>query len=170
MAKKKTPAPGRRGSGEVNFDERVSRRMVESGLVGRSCRGASDRPASPSCLRSGLATLAATQHIFRRPRPPTVLRKSAIVLGSERVSREWATDGDDHPFHRGLAVAGRRRDQQQSCLAECSACCDSAPASWNEPTMSVLNVATTLDWLPPVTVPFKTPGDRDRARVDQRFR
>ena len=35
-------------------------------------------------------------------------------------------------------------------------------------SMSGLNVATTLDWLAPVIVPFKTPGDRDRARVRSR--
>ena len=29
--------------------------------------------------------------------------------------------------------------------------------SWKEPDDGVLNVATTLDWLPPVITPFRTP-------------
>ena len=75
------------------FAPRVGRE-ADSRMLGRSSRVVA-RSLIPSRIgdaqislgRSSLASLPATETYFRRPRPPTVLKKSAIVLGSEREPR-----------------------------------------------------------------------------------
>ena len=77
----KPPALRRRGSGGSNFADSVSSRSraARSIVVPRATTG---RRSPSQVCRSGLARCRRASTYFRRPRPPTVLRNSAIVLGS----------------------------------------------------------------------------------------
>ena len=97
---------------------------------------------------------------FRRPRPPTVLRNSAIVLGSGAGVSLMGTPVV--VISPSTVVSPLPADEGTSSWLPCGMLSVLVTRllpsmTWNEPLVSGLNVATTLEWLLPVTVPFKTP-------------
>jgi hypothetical protein len=78
-----------------------------------------------------------------------VLKKSAIVLGSGVATEVMIPATVVSPLPADDGTSSSEVWGMESVL-------DVVP-SWNEPDDGVLNVATTLDWLLPVTVPLRTP-------------
>jgi len=78
-----------------------------------------------------------------------VLKKSAIVLGSGVATEVMTPATVVSPLPAEEGTSSKELWGMLSVL-------DVVP-SWNEPEDGVSNVATTLDWLLPVTVPLRTP-------------
>ena len=81
LTPQKNPRRGRAEgpAGSIILWTRAGPRFEE---LGRSALRRAVRPFSPKVPHSGLTALAAASTYLRRPRPPTVLKNSAIVLGS----------------------------------------------------------------------------------------